>query len=300
MAVDSRLTIGPGGSTAGQFTNPQTYPCCVEQGAYLHHTRKRGFLHCAMQSISFMSRWLPAVLLLITSGPLAAQQNLFNIPAGDLTPKNKFFFQHQTNAYSLRQYESKNHLVYGLGNGFEIGVNLVNLKTDLRNRPERAVPLPANRLEPLRPLMQLTAQKFFFLNEHFKTSVGTQLGTNALRLGRNARATHFTYNTWVYEPRHHVKIVAGPYVTDRGTVGSGNTVGLLAGFEFPVSRKLIVMGDFISGTNATSVSVLGVNFLASRRVQLCLGGLLPNPRSGNAPGVVFELNLLGFDDGPAH
>lgn len=112
--------------------------------------------------------------------------------------------------------------------------------------------------------------------------------------------THFTYNTWVYEPRHHVKVVAGPYVSDRGTVGSGNTVGVLAGFEFPVSKRLLVMGDFISGNNATSVSVLGVNFLASRRVQLCLGGLLPNPRSGNSSGVVFELNLLSFDDGPAH
>lgn len=148
--------------------------------------------------------------------------------------------------------------------------------------------------------MQLTGQKFFFLNDRFKTSIGTRIGTNPMHLRHNVRVTHFTYNTWVYEPRHHVKLVAGPYLTDRGTVGSGNTVGLLAGFEFPVSKKLLVMGDFISGTNATSVSILGINFLATGRVQLCLGGLLPNPGNGNKPGIVFELNLLGFDDGPAH
>lgn len=253
-----------------------------------------------MQPIMRIGRWLPAALLMLTSGRLAAQQNLFNIPAGDLTPKGKYFFQHQTNAYSLKQYESKNHFVYGVGSGLEIGLNVVNLKTNLRPRNADGADLPTKRLEPMRPLVQLTAQKFFFLNSQFKTSVGTQIGTNPMRLGTDARATHFTYNTWIYEPRHHVKVVVGPYVSDRGTVGGGNTMGMLAGFEFPVSKKLLVMGDFISGTNATSVSVLGVNFLASRRVQLCLGGLLPNPRSGNAPGVVFELNLLGFNDGPAH
>jgi hypothetical protein len=55
------------------------------------------------------------------------------------------------------------------------------------------------------------------------------------------------------------------------------------------------MGDFISGRNATSVSVLGINYLATRRLQLCLGALLPNPGSDNQSGVVLELNLLGYD-----
>ena len=250
--------------------------------------------------MSYLRRCSLIVLLLAGYERLAAQQNLFNIPAGDLTPKNKFFFQQQTNVYALNYLEAKNHLVYGLGGGWEIGVNIVNLKMDFR-RPAIAL---NGRVEypvkPMTPLAQLTAQKFFFLNSRFKTSVGTQIGTNPLRLGSNARATHFTYNTWVYEPRHQVKLVVGPYVSDRGTVGKGNTVGMLVGFEFPVSKKLLVMGDFVSGTNATSVSVLGLNFLATKRVQLCLGGLLPNPGSGNKPGVVFELNLLGFDDGPAH
>ena len=250
--------------------------------------------------MSYLRRCSLIVLLLAGCGRLAAQQNLFNIPAGDLTPKNKFFFQQQTNVYALNYLEAKNHLVYGLGGGWEIGVNVVNLKMDFR-RPAIALNGRAEYpVKPMTPLAQLTTQKFFFLNSRFKTSIGTQIGTNPTRLGSEARATHFTYNTWVYEPRHHVKLVVGPYVSDRGTVGRGNTIGVLAGFEFPVSKKLLVMGDFISGTNATSVSVLGINFLATKRVQLCLGGLLPNPGSGNRPGVVFELNLLGFNDSPAH
>jgi len=80
-------------------------------------------------------------------------------------------------------------------------------------------------------------------------------------------------------------------------VGAGNRAGFVAGFEYPLSRRFIAMGDFVSGSHAAAVSVLGFNYLASKRVQLCLGALLPNPGTRNSPGVVFELNLLGYDDG---
>ncbi len=248
-----------------------------------------------MKKIVLGAIWVGA----LTNASLMAQQNLFNIPSGDLTPQGKFFYQHQTNIYSLSSTESKNHFVYGVGSGIEIGVNVVNLKFDWRNRRNHTdflVRNSDNPTLPMKPLVQLTAQKFFFLSEKFKTSIGTQLGTSLLQLGSQSRLSHFTYNTWVYEPRHHVKFVVGPYVTDRGTVGAGNNLGLLVGFEYPVHKRLLVMGDFISGSNAAAVSVIGVNYLATRRLQLCLGGLIPNPNSGNASGIVFELNLLGFDD----
>jgi hypothetical protein len=241
---------------------------------------------------------LTIFLTAVTARPLLAQQNLFNIPSGDLTPRGKFFFQHQTNFYSPTNTESKNHFVYGLGSGFEAGVNVVNLKIDWRNRYRNTDFLTVNnsdRSVPLKPLIQLTGQKFFFLGDKFKSTVGTQVGFSAVNLG-GTRLTHFTYNTWVYEPKPHAKLVVGPYLTDRGTVGGGNNVGVLVGFEYPVHKRLLIMGDFISGNNATSVSVLGFNFLATNRLQLCLGALVPNPGSGNPAGVVFELNLLGFDD----
>ncbi|AYA38705.1 hypothetical protein D3Y59_17600 [Hymenobacter oligotrophus] len=226
-----------------------------------------------------------------------AQQNLFNIPAGDLTPRGKVFFQHQTNVYDLHTFESKNHFVYGLGSGFEVGLNAVNIKFNLarRNAP---LTLRDGRDPnyPLKPLLQLTGQKFFYLTEHLKTSIGTQVGLNPVRFRPRRQLTHFSYNTWVYEPRRHWKLVAGPYLTDVGSVGPGNRVGVLAGFEVPVHRRLLVMGDFVSGRHAAAVSVLGVNFLATQRLQLCAGALLPNPGSGNRAGVVFELNLLGYDE----
>ena len=234
--------------------------------------------------------------LLLLWRPARAQQNLFNIPAGDLTPANKFFFQQQVNILSRQDFESKSHLVYGLGRGWEVGLNVINVKMDFRRRAELFAVNDGDRSRPMKPLLQATGQKFFYFGPHVKTSVGTQLGVNPVRLRGENRLTHFTYNTWMWEPRPHVKFVAGPYLSDRGTVGRGNQAGMLLGFEAPVAKKWVLMGDVITGTNANAVSVLGFNYLATKRVQLCLGAMLPNPRSQNSAGVVFELNLLGYDD----
>lgn len=236
--------------------------------------------------------------LLLATGPSWGQQNLFNIPAGDLTPKNKFFFQHQSNIYSHTSFEAKNHLVYGLGKGWEVGLNVVNVKFNLARNAEQAVYVNNDdHAQPLQPLAQLTGAKFFRLGPKWHTVLGTQLGSNPVRLGRqDRRLTHFSYNIWVFEPRSHLKFVAGPYLTDWASVGSGNRAGLLLGFEAPLAKKWLLMGDFISGRHTAAVSVLGFNYLASNRVQLCLGALVPNPSTRNSAGAVFELNLLGWTD----
>ena len=240
------------------------------------------------------------LLLLLRAGAAQAQQNLFNIPAGDLTPQGKVFYQHQTNVYGTRDVESKNHFVYGLGRRWEVGLNVVNIKMDFRQRGAEVFQTNGyDASRPLKPLVQLTGQKFWELSPTLSTSLGTQVGTSLLRrAGATRRLTHFSYNTWVWSPRHHVKVVAGPYLTDRGTVGAGNRAGILLGAEYPLSKKLLLMGDFISGRNATSVSVLGINYLATQRLQLCLGALLPNPGTRNPAGVVIEINLLGYDADP--
>ncbi|MFN4146501.1 MAG: hypothetical protein ACK4GN_11805 [Runella sp.] len=242
---------------------------------------------------------LKIILLIISPLFVFSQQNLFNIPAGDLTPEGRFFYQHQTNLYPDLTTESKNHLVYGLKRNWEIGVNFQNIKIDWLDDDGNGEMLYTNgkdNSKPLMPLLQFTAQKFFFLGKNFKTTIGTQIGTNVKHFRATPHLTHFTYNLWVYEPAHHTKFVVGPYITDRRTVGRGNTTGVMVGFEVPVHKRLLIMGDWISGRNSASVGVLGINYFLTKRIQLCLGALLPNPRTDSKPGVVFELNLLGFDD----
>jgi len=70
------------------------------------------------------SKALFVSVLAMNSLPALAQQNLFNIPSGDITPKNKIFYQHQFNVYP-KKFESKAHFVYGLGGGWDAGLNLV-------------------------------------------------------------------------------------------------------------------------------------------------------------------------------
>ena len=245
---------------------------------------------------SFSPKAMAVAGLLLAAGQAQGQQNLFNIPAGDLTPKNKFYFQQQVNILTRQDFESKSHLVYGLGKGWEIGVNVINVKMDFRRRAELFAVNDLDRNRPMKPLLQATGQKFFVFNRYLSTSVGTQIGFNPVRYSGESRVTHFTYNTWMFEPLPHVKFVAGPYLSDRGTVGQGNRLGMLLGVEAPLAKKWILMADVITGTNANAVSVIGFNYLATKRVQLCLGAMLPNPGSANSRGIVFELNLLGYDD----
>ncbi len=65
-------------------------------------------------------RWLAAVLLLGGfAADSSAQQNLFNVPSAEITPKNALFFQQQTNFN--RTIQSNTTISYGFGNGFEGG-----------------------------------------------------------------------------------------------------------------------------------------------------------------------------------
>lgn len=64
------------------------------------------------------------ILFTFISNVSFAQQNLFNIPSGDIAKSKKFFYQHQLNIYS-NNLESKAHSLFGLGKGWDAGINLV-------------------------------------------------------------------------------------------------------------------------------------------------------------------------------
>jgi hypothetical protein len=89
--------------------------------------------------------------------------------------------------------------------------------------------------------------------------------------------------------------VGGVYQTNRMYVGEGNIVGLMLGYEIKLSKRWYLMGDWVSGDNNAAVGVVGGIYNLSRRVQLCSGWQIPNPESLKPSGIVFELNVLGWD-----
>ncbi|WP_044130095.1 hypothetical protein, partial [Rudanella lutea] len=222
-----------------------------------------------------------------------AQQNLFNIPSGDITPEKKVFYQHQLNVYT-KQIESKGHFVYGLGKGWDAGVNVVGKAAYFRPR-WRLNHNDERRLGSVSPIVLATLQKQFKVSPRVAVNLGTQSGTNLFSHTTRREFAHFTYGLVKYELSPGRKVVAGPYVSNSAFAGAGNHTGLMLGYEWKLNDKWYLMGDWISGRNEQSVGVAGVMYWATKHVQFCAGAILPNPQTPKQNGIVFEINILGWD-----
>lgn len=238
---------------------------------------------------------LTIVMLILTAVPTMAQQNLFNIPSGDITPKGEFFYQHQFNFYTTTEFESKSHFVYGLGEGWDAGVNLVDLPLQVDEVPVLSFNDDSNR-KPLYPLLMFTLQKQFKINKHIKLNVGSQAGPNISPQARNKKFAFFHYGLVKSRLFKRVNLTLGGYHTDDTFVGQEkHHVGVLVGYEIPLTRRLSLMGDMISGNHKKSQSTIGALYTISKRVQLCGAALLDYPHGKKNHGVVLELNLFGWD-----
>ncbi|MBO0937290.1 hypothetical protein J2I47_12100 [Fibrella sp. HMF5335] len=236
------------------------------------------------------------VLLLLLSPILAfAQQNLFNIPSGDITPKSKVFYQHQINLYTSR-FESKGHFVYGLGNGWDAGVNVVG--KGVYFRPNWQLMHNDQRAQgPLYPVVMGTLQKQLVLGEKVNLNLGTQVGTNFSSVAERRTVHQFTYGLLGYTLKPGKRLLAGTYVTNSAYVGPGNNLGLLLGYEWKLNDRWYLMGDWVSGRHDQAAGVAGVMYWPAKRVQFCGGLLLANPNVPKPNGIVLEINILGWNAG---
>ena len=239
-------------------------------------------------------RIILSAFFILCANFLTAQQNLFNIPSGDITNTKKIFYQHQLNTYS-NKLESKAHFVYGLGKGWDAGLNLVG--KGFYFAPQWRILHNDNPAKgSVYPILMGTVQKQFHISEHFDVNVGSQVGFNLSRKVKNKELNYYTYGIGVYHfMKGKSRIVGGLYKTNQMFVGEGNTFGALLGYEVKIAKKWYLMGDWSSGNNDSSVAVLGAMFNASKRIQLCAGWQIPNPNTPKPQGFVFELNIMGWD-----
>ncbi len=227
------------------------------------------------------------------------QQNLFNIPSGDITPKNKLFYQHQFNMYSLSQLESKAHLVHGVGRHWDIGINFVDLP--LRFMKDSSVFDVNSNQKPFYPLLMATLQKQFVLNDRIEINLGTQAGLNVTDRVEKMAFAHFTYGTVRWRPFDKGFIIAGPYYSNDVYIGAPKqAIGWMWGYELPLTRKLSLMGDYISGQNKKSTSTIGAVYDIGKRGQLCLAALVPFPNRSLPAGLVLEINIFGWNFRDSH
>jgi len=252
------------------------------------------FTQCFLKSDSHKIFLLFITISLVNPRLCSGQQNLFNIPSGDITNEKKLFYQHQLNLYGDK-IESKAHFVYGLGKGWDVGLNVVgkgayfspSWRVSYNDNPDRGA---------LYPIVLATVQKQIQLTEQIDFNLGSQVGYNISNQLENKELNYFSYGIGIYHlPDHNGRLVGGVYQTNRMYVGEGNIVGLMLGYEIKLSKRWYLMGDWVSGDNDAAVGVVGGIYNLSRRVQLCSGWQIPNPESLKPSGIVFELNVLGWD-----
>jgi hypothetical protein len=245
---------------------------------------------------------LLALSILFPVASIKAQQNLFNIPSGDITPKNKLFYQHQLNFYSYSELESKSHIVYGVGKRWDLGLNFVDLPLSLGKRKIISVNDSGNQ-KPLYPLLMFTLQKQLVLKkDNLFLNIGTQVGLNIScnLYAKEIAFMNYSLVRWQINKKGYV--IGGPYHTNDVFVGGAtqNHFGLMIGYEYKLNDKWVLMGDFISGDHKKSQTVLGAGYNVSGKLQAFLGSLFAFPNNRLSSGIVIEINWYGWNFKEAH
>lgn len=231
-----------------------------------------------------------AVLLIgLIASQASAQQNFFNVPSGTITERHELFLQEQINL--SRFGESNLTIDYGLGQGWEVGLNV--FKVNLY--PGNSQPLPGESNEDA---ALVNVQHVFRPLAQVSFEIGTQNGISANNANQQVDYLNFTWGGARWAPSDSWfkgALVLGPYYGNRNYLGSGNDFGYLFGMEYPTwNENLHFVADYLSGTNSASVGVIGLQWTVSKELgwQISLGGQLPSPGSGNDYGAVFELTKI--------
>ncbi|GIV36486.1 MAG: hypothetical protein KatS3mg032_0865 [Cyclobacteriaceae bacterium] len=238
-----------------------------------------------------------AILFVFSVFVSHAQQNLFNIPSGDITKKNGWFYQHQLNFYDINQFESKSHFVYGLGKGWDAGMNVVDLPLRLGNGHLLSFN-DNSRRKPLYPIVMGTLQKQFQVTSTVQWNLGSQAGFNVSETIDNKRFAYFNYTLLRWKPKSNKGyLIAGAYITNDVFVGGPPQMqpGWIFGYEYKLTDRWLLMGDFISGKHKKSQTVIGCGYNLTKRVQIFTGALLDFPNEALQDGVVIEINIYGWD-----
>lgn len=229
-------------------------------------------------------------LFLLVSFSAHGQQNFFNIPSGQITPKEEFFYQHQVNAFSPRNLASKQHVVYGVGKNSEVGFNFVNYYPNGKTSKEIE-----GSPGPLTNILAPTFQHAVFLSDDLTVNIGGQYGTAHVGSSGVLAGTGMGFGALsYYHPESHFRVTGGAWISDVRFNGPGTKEGFLFGGEWMFADGTYVMGDWVSGDTKNSVSVIGGMVDVAKGFQLCLGALVPNKRSKEGDGVVFEVNAFTY------
>jgi hypothetical protein len=239
-----------------------------------------------------MKKILIILISLYALNKTSAQQNFFNVPSSDITPKKKVFFQQQVNALK-GTLQSSSTLCYGLGHNFEIGANVLGVAFDEHKKSFSA----EDTTKPYNPFFVFNLQKRWDVSNKFALALGGQFAaTQQLDLG------HYIYLNGVYKV-HHTKIVGGLYETSDDYFGAEqrgffkDAVEQKVGFQLGIEQaiipeRLVFQADFISGKHSLGEAIIGGAFNVSKHWIVSAGFQIPTFHSVSQKAAVFELTYV--------
>ncbi len=227
----------------------------------------------------------------ITLDAAVAQQNLFNVPSGQITAPGNLFFQQQFNVAS-QLGQSSTTFDYGLGNSWEVGVNLTDVQLWNQQTSTRY-------FEQITPAVLCNVQKgFAVLEDRWKVGLGTQSGLGPNRAGSGIPFEQFAWITnsiQVDESAMLGRYFFGSYYANRAYGGGGDPVGGLLGAEIPIIQdRLYLQADCITGDRSISAAVFGCVALLPNEWQVSIGLQAPTFRSDAPVAAVFEFTHLSL------
>lgn len=218
----------------------------------------------------------------------SAQQNFINVPSSEVTLEHKLFFQQQFNFNELIQ--SNTTLDYGLGKGFEVGLNILGL--NFNQKQKSFLQNDTTDTDPYNPLVLLNGMKIVEVSKHFLIGTGIQLGMNYRDSKKRAGAALGYLNfrisdLWI----KNSNLVGGLYFNSRHYGGKGNRLGAWLGTEIPLTSYFHFMAESVLGNNAISYTSLGIIAYARKWMPLTLGFQIPNTQN-NSYSIIFELTII--------
>ncbi|MDX2174672.1 MAG: hypothetical protein SFY56_16325 [Bacteroidota bacterium] len=228
------------------------------------------------------------LLFILIHSTFFSQQNFINVPSAEVTNKNKLFFQQQINISEIIQ--SNSTFDYGLGKGFEVGVNILGL--NFSRNTNSFLKNDTSDTDPYNPLLMINGLKYFKLSEKIGIAAGTQIGLN-YRDGKKTKIASLAYLNFQVKDLlgKENNLVIGGYYNSTHYGGTGNRFGAWLGAEIPVVNKIHFMGESVLGYNAISYTSLGIVYYPTKHLPLTFGFQIPNSKN-NSYSFVFELTFI--------
>lgn len=234
-----------------------------------------------------MKRLVTLIGFILTSAAYG-QNNIITVPVAEVVPEQKVYVQpgFVMNASSL---QFANILTYGLPWDLQAGITLSDLTV---NHSGGGPALPIYSVDPAsNPDVLLNLHKGFKLGSVGWIGVGTLTGANVSAAG--AGLSTFNYVNAQAKIFGDNLILLGAYQGNSWRLAtSGIRFGLLAGLKVPLTQRLTVAADFISGNNARSFINSGLGLKLTDEWSIYAGAVIPAPNSGNRFGGTIQVRFL--------